>query len=186
MTVRVAIGGFRVAPREIFDLVYRCARVAGFEAGSAERAARNVTASEIVCGDAIKTFLRAMENKEEVRECFADGPDLLAAAEVAARQSGFAEVSLPRPIPLAALIQTIDEVRGRGLGVAGVPSGGSGSTAVESLEIGGPAQQRFMDDEKHGKACRHGVLVDEAVFTHLEKAAHLFLVSEEVLDAVDG
>lgn len=176
----------RVAPRELVDLAYRCGRVAGLDAGSADRAARNVTAAEVGYGGALGAFLDAMDDPERLAAAFRSAPDALAAAEVEARHSGSAEARLPGPTPVAALALAIDEVRGRGLDVSGIPDGADATTTVEVLEVGGAPQARAIDAATHVAVARDGLEVDAVAFGGLTDRAHAFLVAEAVLDAADA
>lgn len=175
-----------VAPRELVDLASRCARVAGLDAGSADRAAHNVTATEVGYGGALTAFLDALGDPARLVAEFVAGPDALAAAEVEARRSGSAEVAFRAPVPVAALGLAVDEVRGRGQGVSGIPDDADGSTTVDRLVVGGEPEQRAVDAALHAAVARDGVRVDAAAFAGLTRFAHAFLVSEAILDAADA
>jgi len=179
------IGTALVAPREVVDLVYRCARVAGLDAGSADRAARNVVAAEVGYGSAIGVFFQALGDSAVLEQAFVDGPDVLAIAEVEARISGSAKARLPAPTPVAALALAIDEIRGRGLGVSGIPEDADGRTTVDQLAVGGPTQLRTVDSVAHTAAAREGVRVNAIALADLTGFAHAFLVAEAILDAAE-
>ncbi|HCV34768.1 MAG TPA: hypothetical protein DGF10_08905 [Acidimicrobiaceae bacterium] len=179
------VGTVLVAPREVLDLVYRCARVAGLDTGSADRAARNVTAAEVGYGSALGVFCQALGDSGTLKQSFVDGPDVLAIAEVKARLSGSAEARLPAPTPVAALALVVDEIRGRGLGVSGIPDDADGCTMVDRLAVGGPAQLRTVDSVAHTAASREGVRVDAIALNQATEFAHGFLVPEAILDAAE-
>ena len=173
------------APRELVDVASRCGRVAGLDAGSADRAAHNVTAAEVGYGDALAAFLDALGGPARLAAEFVAGPDALAAAEVEARRFGSAEVALPSPVPVAALALSVDEVRGRGQGVSGIPEGADGSTTLDRLVVGGEPEPRAVGGAVHTAVARDGVWVDGTAFAGLTRFANAFLVPETILDAAD-
>ena len=66
-----------VAPREVHDLVYRCARIAGCDAGTADMIGRAVTFGEIHDHRAAEAFIEL------------DGP-----AEIATVATAFREIAI--------------------------------------------------------------------------------------------
>ncbi len=75
-----------VAPRELHDLTYRCARVAGCDPGTANRLARNLVATEIHHGQAVEAFVSVM----------ARGPDAIRSTALAADVIGDVDLSVRR------------------------------------------------------------------------------------------
>ena len=172
-----------VAPREVHDLVFRCARIAGLDVGAADRASRNVTYSEVHFGAAVATFASELADPQRLESEYGTGPDALALAEVEARVKGIGSVVFGTGVPLAALASGIAEITGRGLGVGGVPAGATAATLVEALQVGGPAIP--ADDAAGDRAAREGLVVDRVAFSALTEAAKAFLVSEEILDEIE-
>ncbi len=172
-----------VAPREVHDLVFRCARTAGLDAGAAERAGRNVTYSEVHFGAAVATFASALEDPQRLKAEYGIGPDALLLAEVEARVKGVGSAVFATGVPLAALASGIADITSRGLGVDGVPTKATAATLVDALRVGGPASPH--DDTAGARAAREGLLVDRAAFGVLTEAAKAFLVSEVTLDGIE-
>ncbi|GIT00366.1 MAG: hypothetical protein CM1200mP26_20780 [Acidimicrobiales bacterium] len=173
-----------VAPREVHDLVFRCARIAGLDAGAADRAGRNVTYS----GGALRwcsshLCLRAGGSTATALGEYGNGPDALVLAEVEARAKGIGSAVFASGVPLAALGSGIADITGRGLGVEGVPIGATGTTLVDVLQVGGPAMP--VDDAAGSRAAREGLVVDRAAFSALTEAAKAYLVSETILDGIE-
>ena len=106
-----------VAPREVHDLVLRCARVAGLDAGAADRVGRNVTAAEVQLGGAVEAFAAVLDDPHRILAEYGDGPDAMVSAEVAARAAGSGTATFGVPTPMAALASVIDDIGDRGLGV---------------------------------------------------------------------
>ena len=172
-----------VAPREVHDLVFRCARIAGLDAGAAERAGRNVTYSEVHFGAAVATFASVLADPQRLEAEYGTGPDALVLAEVEARAKGIGSAVFATGVPLAALASGIADITGRGLGVDGVPAGATAATLVDTLQVGGPVIP--ADDAAGARAAREGLVVDRAAFGALAEAAKAFLVSEATLDGIE-
>ena len=172
-----------VAPREVHDLVFRCARIAGLDAGAADRAGRNVTYSEVHFGGAVATFASVLADPQRLLAEYGNGPDALVLAEVEARARGIGSAIFAIGVPLAALGSCIAEITSRGLSVEGVPIGATGTTLVDVLQVGGPAMP--VDDTAGVRAAREGLVVDRAAFSALTEAAKAFLVSEAILDRIE-
>ncbi len=180
----------RVAPREIHDLVYRAARIAGCDPGTAERIAENVTYAEIHHGAAVRAFCEAIEALDLPASAWATAPDALLAAEVAARTGGRASAAFDSPVPLAAIAVTLRHCLERGVAPIGIHGRDRGDLAVSAVEM------RTVDQEVEGAggalvagtgrdAHRLGVEVDRLLFSGLEAAAAGFLVAEATLDELD-
>ena len=172
-----------VAPREVHDLVLRCARVAGCSAGVADRLARNVTAAEVDLGAAIEVFVDAMEGGNLPESPLASAPDVLAGAEVAARSGASATATFDPPAPLAGLSASIDETEGRGVVICGVHGAATAGTMVSELVLSvGTADPPTVGP---GAAYRDGLRVAGEAFDRLVEEAKRFLVAEATLDAIE-
>ncbi len=68
------------------------------------------------------------------------------------------------PMTFEQMVVAIDEVRGRGLGVSGIPAGADATTTVEVLEVGGAPQARAVDAATHAAVARDGLEVDAVAF----------------------
>ena len=90
-------GSVLVAPREVHDLVFRCARVAGCDAGGADRTARNVTAAEIRFGGALAVVVDALASGA-LTSTWAMAADALVAAEVDTRPRSWEKTSDHAPV----------------------------------------------------------------------------------------
>ena len=176
-----------VAPREIRDLAYMASRVAGCDAGTAERIADNVTVAEIHHTAAIGTFCDTLEAGGLPGSVWVTAPDAVLATELAARRGGSASATFESPVPLAAIAGTLQESLRRGVATAGIDDGARGDTTVGTIEL------RRVDDEAaaarreriadaRGGAHRLGIRVDGIGFSRLEDAAAAFLVAEATLD----
>jgi len=176
-------GSVLVAPREVHDLVFRCARVAGCDAGGADRAARNVTAAEVRFGGALPVVVDALASGA-FTSTWAMAADALVSAEVDARDHGSATATFDPPVPLAALAATVAEASARGVVVSGIPSDATGGLEIATLDLAPgqvePAAGSGTD------AHRDGLPVDRGAFEALVEAAAAFLVAEEALDALEG
>ena len=172
-----------VAPREVYDLVLRCARVAGCSAGVADRLARNVTAAEVDLGAAIEVFVDAMEGGNLPESPLASAPDVLAGAEVAARSGASATATFDPPAPLAGLSASINETEGRGVVIRGVDGAATAGTMVSELLLSvGTADPPAVG---LGAAYRDGLRVAGPAFDQLVEEAKRFLVAETTLDALE-
>lgn len=176
-----------VAPREIRDLAYMAARVAGCDAGTAERIADNVTFGEIHRGAAVGAFCDALDAGDLPGSVWVAAPDAVLAAEVAARRGGCASVAFESPVPLAAIAGTLHQSLQRGAAPVGIDDGVRGDTAVDAVEMRrvddqAGAASRARIAEGHRDAHRSGVGVDAIGFSRLEAAAAGFLVAEATLD----
>jgi len=176
-------GSVLVAPREVHDLVFRCARVAGCDAGGADRTARNVTAAEIRFGGALAVVVDALASGA-FTSTWAMAADALVAAEVDARDHGSATATFDPPVPLAALAATVAEASARCVVVSGIPSDATGGLELATLDLAPgqvePAAGPGTD------AHRDGLLVDRRAFDALVEVAAAFLVAEEALDALEN
>ena len=176
-------GSVLVAPREVHDLVFRCARVAGCDAGGADRTARNVTTAEVRFGEALPAVVDALASGA-FTSTWAMAADALVAAEVDARDHGSAMATFDPPVPLAALAATVAEASARGVVVSGIPSDATGGSEITTLDLAPgqvePAVRPGTD------AHRDGLPVDRGAFDALVEAAAAFLVAEEALDALEG
>ena len=172
-----------VAPREIHDLVFRCARVAGLDAGAADRAGRNVTAAEVHLGGAVEVFASVLGDPQRLVAEFGAGPDALVDAEVEARTNGSGVATFGVPTPLAALASVVADIGGRGLGVQGLPDGATAATTVDGLDVGGASTP--ADGAASARAAREGLSVDQRAFDALVIAARSFLVAESILDGIE-
>ena len=177
------VGSVLVAPREVHDLVFRCARVAGCDAGGADRTARNVTAAEVRFGEALPAAVDALASGA-FTSTWTMAADALVSAEVDARYHGSATATFDPPVPLAALAATIAEASARGVVVSGIPSDATGGLEIATLDLAPgqvePAAGSGTD------AHRDGLPVDRGAFEALVEAAAAFLVAEEALDALEG
>ena len=177
------VGSVLVAPREVHDLVFRCARVAGCDAGGADRTARNVTAAEVRFGGALQAVIDALLSGV-LASTWAKAADALASAEGDARDHGSATATFDPPVPLAALAATGAEASARGVVVSGIPSDATGGLEIATLDLAPgqvePAAGSGTD------AHRDGLQVDRGAFEALVEAAAAFLVAEEALDALEG
>ncbi len=178
-----------VAPREIRDLAYMAGRVAGCDAGTAERIAENVTCAEIHHGNAVSTFCDALEAGDLPGSVWVTAPDALLAAEVETRRGGSGSVMFEPAVPLAAIAETLQQSLQRGMACAGIADGARGDTTVDAAEMrrvdeaavaGSRERVVHADEEAH----RLGVRVDQVAFGRLEAAAAGFLVAEATLDEV--
>ena len=180
-----------VAPREIHDLAYRASSVAGCDAGMAERIADNVTYAEIHHGAAVRAFCAALETETLGASAWATAPDVLAAAELAARSVGIASVTFEPPVPLAAIAGTLQQSLERGVTHIGADTGARGDRAVSTIDMrsadepAAAARQALIDDAR-ADAFRNGIAVEQAWFSKLEAAAADYLVAESVLDEIDA
>jgi len=176
-------GSVLVAPREVHDLVFRCARVAGCDACGADRTARNVTTAEVRFGEALPAVVDALASGA-LTSTWAMAADALVAAEVDARDHGSATAIFDPPVPLAALAATVAEASARGVVVSGIPSDATGGSEIATLDLAPgqvePAARPGTD------AHRDGLPVDRGAFDALVEAAAAFLVAEEALDALEG
>ena len=172
-----------VAPREIHDLVSRCVRVVGLDAGAADRAGRNVTVAEVHLGGAVETFASVLGDPQRLVAEFGAGPDVLVEAELEARTTGSGVARFVVPTPLAALASVVADMGGRGLGVDGVEAGATAATTVNGLQIGGPPWP--SDGTAAVRAARDGLVVDRVAFDALVIAARSFLVAESILDGIE-
>ena len=181
----MTVGGGRVlvAPREVQDLVFRCARVAGLDAGAADRVGRNVTAAEVQLGGAVEVFVAVLDDPNRMLVEYDDGPDAMVSAEVEARAAGYGMATFGVPTPMAALASVIADIGGRGLGVDGVPEGATAATVVDMLWVGGPVGSGT--DGAAARAARDGLAVDRWAFDALTLAAEAFLVAESILDGIE-
>ena len=177
------VGSVLVAPREVHDLVFRCARVAGCDAGGADRTARNVTMAEVQFGGALAAVVDALSS-EAFTSTWARAADVLVSAEVNARQHGSATVTFDPPVPLAALAATVSEASARGIVVSGVPGDATGGSEIATLDLA-PGQVEPAADPGTN-VYRDGLPVDRGAFDALVEAAAAFLVAEEALDALEG
>ena len=177
-----------VAPREVHDLVVRCARVGGCTAGVADRLALNVTTAEVQLGAAIEVLVGVMEGGHLADSPMASAPDVLAAAEVAARSEGAATAQFDRPVPLAGLAAAIRGAEASGAFVGGVPDAATAATSVTELVLeAGAAVPRDTDPGAEATgAFRNGLEVDRAAFDRLVEVAGRFLVSEAILDGIES
>ena len=176
-------GSVLVAPREVHDLVFRCARVAGCDAGGADRTARNVTVAEVQFGGALAAVADAL-NSEAFTSTWAMAADALVSAEVNARHHGSATATFDPPVPLAALAAAVAEATARGVAVSGIPSDATGGSEIATLDLA-PGQVEPAADPGTN-AYRDGLPVDRGAFDALVEAAAAFLVAEEALDALEG
>ena len=172
-----------VAPREIHDLVFRCARVAGLDAGAADRAGRNVTAAEVHLGGAVETFASVLGDPQRLAAEFGAGPDVLVGAEVEARATGSGVARFGVPTPLAALASAVADIGGRGLGVDGIQAGATAATTVDGLQVTGSPSP--SDGTAAARAARDGLAVDRVAVDALIAAARPFLVAESILDEIE-
>ena len=177
-----------VAPREVHDLVVRCARVGGCTAGVADRLARNVTTAEVQLGAAIGVFVGVVEDGHLADSPIASAPDVLDGAEVTARSGDRATALFDLPVPLAGLVAAIGEAEARGMVVGGVPRGATAATTVTELVLeAGAAEPRDVDGElQTDYAYRNGGEGDRAAFDRLGEGAGRFLVSEAILDGIES
>jgi len=179
----VVVGLVLVAPREVHDLVFRCARVAGCDAGGADRTARNVTAAEVRFGGALPAVIDALASGV-LASTWAMAADALVSAEVDARDHGSATATFDPPVPLAALAATVAEASARGVVVSGIPSDATGGLEIATLDLA-PGQMEPAAGSGTD-AHRDGLQVDRGAFEALVEAAAAFLVAEETLDALEG
>ena len=176
-------GSVLVAPREVHDLVFRCARVAGCDAGGADRTARNVTTAEVRFGGALLAVVDALASGA-FTSTWAMAADALVAAEVDARDHGSATATFDPPVPLAALAATVAEASARGVVVSGIPSDATGGSEIATLDLA-PGQMEPTAGPGTD-AHRDGLPVDRGAFDALVEVAAAFLVAEEALDALEG
>ena len=176
-------GSVLVAPREVHDLVFRCARVAGCDAGGADRTARNVTAAEIRFGGALAVVVDALASGA-FTSTWAMAADALVSAEVDARDHGSATATFDPPVPLAALAATVAEASARGVVVSGIPSDATGELELATVDLGPGQVEAAAGSGTH--AYRDGLPVDRGAFEVLVEAAAAFLVAEESLDVLEG
>lgn len=180
-----------VAPREIHDLVYRASSVAGCDAGTAERIADNVTFAEIHHGAAVRAFCAALETETLGASAWVTAPDVLAAAELAARSAGIASVTFEPPVPLAAIAGTLQQSLERGVTHVGAGTGGRGASVVSTIDLrladeSAAAARLALTDDARADAYRNGIAVERAWFSKLEAAAADYLVAESILDEIDA
>ena len=176
-------GSVLVAPREVHDLVFRCARVAGCDAGGADRTARNVTTAEVRFGEALPAVVDALASGA-FTSTWAMAADALVAAEVDARDHGSATAIFDPPVPLAALAATVAEASSRGVVVSGIPSDATGGLELATLDL---APGQVEPGAGPGTdAHRDGLPVDRGAFDALVEVAAAFLVAEEALDALEN
>lgn len=172
-----------VAPRELHDLVFRCARVAGLDVGAADRVGRNVTFAEVHLGKAVDCFVSVLNDPVRLLSEYDSSPDALVSAEVEAKIIGSVSVVFGVPTPLAALVSVIADIEGRGIKVDGVPEDATGATVVERLQVGGPVLPAGLSTRT--RAARNGLIVTGQTFDVLNVAAKEFLVAESVLDEIE-
>lgn len=192
-----------VAPREIHDLVCRASSVAGCDAGTAERIADNVTFAEIHHGAAVRAFCAALETETLGASAWVTAPDMLAAAELAARSAGIASVTFDPPVPLAAIAGTLQQSLERGVTHVGADTGARddtggrddtgarGASVVSTIELrladeSATAARQALIDDARADAYRNGIAVEQAWFSKLEAAAADYLVTESILDEIDA
>ena len=178
-----------VAPREIHDLAYRAARIAGCDPGTAERIAENVTFAEIHHSAAVRAFCEALEVLDLPLSGWVTAPDALLATEVAARTGGIASAKFDPGVPMAAIAGTLRQSLQRGGAAVGIDSRVRGDTTMEVVEMHrvngeAAAASRAQLADASNRAHRLGVEVDRTWFSRLEAAAAGFLVAEAALDEV--
>lgn len=183
-----------VAPRELRDLAYRCSRVAGVDPGAAHRLASNITFAEVHYGRAVEALARVVEaGDHESLQLFSAAADAVERAEVELGQDGTSVARFERPVPFAAVAESVWEAANRGRVAADLPSDIVGSTScVEIRLVGGPQSesggvQSTKDAfvERHKAGCRNGLSISRTLLDVLETGASLFLVEEAVLDRID-
>jgi|TARA_B100000809_G_scaffold28326_1_gene24599 hypothetical protein len=170
-----------VAPREVYDLVFRCARVAGCDPGTADRVARNVMVAEARWGGAVAVAVGVFEAEDPAGSAPVRAPDVLAEAECDARTTGSARAEFEAPVPLAFLVSTIAEMAGRGVVVDDLPIDATAGLPVPGLGLRTGVADRPSSVEAH----RGGLSVDRVAFNRLEAMAGRFLVSEAILDGIE-
>lgn len=170
-----------VAPREVHDLVMRCARVAGCDSGTANRVARNITAAEVRWGGAVAVAVEVLEAGDPANSASIQALDVLAEAECDARTTGTSRAGFETPVPVAFLASTIAEMAGRGVVVDNLPLDLTAALAVSGLDLSTGVADLPSSVEAH----RDGLSVDSVAFNRLEAMASRFLVSEAILDGLE-
>lgn len=175
-----------VAPREIHDLVYRCSRVAGCDAGTAHRIAENITFGEIHYGRAVQAFTAALDDGGLPRSMVATAPDAVAAAEVEARTIGTATARFDPPVPFAAIAAAIWHAGSRGAILFALDPDTTGASAVAAVRLGVGMSDAATSaiPARTRDAHRDGVVLDRSFLSQLDQAAAGYLVAETTLDEV--
>lgn len=169
-----------IAPRELTDLVYRCARINGCDAGSAPLLARSVTFAQVHGHQGARVFLELD---------IAATADLIAAygqmtlGEIQARSGVEVELTFDPPVADALTTLARFEAVRRGAGVVDLVVADG---ALSSLTLGPsepiPAVEQ-ANAERQARVELEGLEIDRGLFDELNRRAVGFLVSEAVLDA---
>ena len=180
----------RLAPREIFDLVYRCCRVADIDAGNAERCGRNVTHAELHRQRGVEAFVHAASAGTSALTGFALAPTMVDAAivDAAMAESASTTAVFTEPIALAAVSEALWQAALRGRVATTVDDTSSAVDMVESIEFEASEvtdDRRSAAAERDRRAMQDGVLVDTHLLNELAAKAATFLIAEHIIDAAD-
>lgn len=170
-----------VAAREIADYLYRCARVAGCDAGSAKRLAANVAHSEASGSGGLEAVLKVAEVSDRELRRLAQVANLVDSAEVRARGVGHSLVAFDMAVPLGALSLTLEQARGRGITVSFV---GEEACLLEGVELrsGVAAVEPGSESGVSSGPQLDGIVVGRSTWTRLQALASRYLVPEVALD----
>jgi len=169
-----------LAPREVADLVYRCCRVAGVDAGAALRCAENVTHSEIHRGGGVESFLDAVAEHADSVRTFALAPDAVEVSEATREPVTFAQ-----PVALGALSASLWQAGLRGYTTVDLDDASVATQTISQLEFADgeiEGSRRAESSERERAALSHGLPLDGAHVQLLYTAASGFLVAERVVD----
>lgn len=173
-----------VAPREVHDVVYRCARIAGCDPGTADMLGRAVTFGEVHDHQAARAFLD-LDGPEEIATV-ATALRQIAVAEARARQGG-AEVELsfdpPIPDPLTTLARFESANRG-----AETVDLGHYEGRLSTLVLGPAAPIDTLaraHSDRQARFERTGLPVARDAFDELIVRSKGFLVAESILDELE-
>lgn len=161
-----------VAPRELYDFVYRIARVDGFDPAAASVFGDAVVAATVAGHDGSSMICELIDTNAICDVLLAR--DALAAGEVEARAAGAATVSFELGVPEPMLLSTLQAMAERGVTR-------NGSSQVDGLVTGVMLE---ADDPAPASPSSDALAVARHVFDELQRRSERFLVSEATLDAL--
>ena len=168
----------RVAPREIVDVVYRAARVAGVSAGTANELAEASLFAEVHLGAGLGVACDSVCENPMNRGPIEAYLALLAAEGELADEP--VTVLMPPGTTTATIARQVDALARRGI----TATHGSGIIDTVTLSAGTAGAERY-DNEPMETALATGIEVDDTLWACLEETAAAYLVAEALLDAAD-
>ncbi len=171
-----------VAPRELTDYLWRAARLAGADAGTAARFARHLTEAHVDLGEGVGVALEALDSTPALSR-YAEAVAALERAERALQTASSHVMEFSEPMPLGLLWGPGLECRVRGIRRPARPGHELASERLHEVELinrePGAVPYRQW-------AHRDGVPVPADEFDELIARTKSFLVSEQLLDAADA